>query len=138
MPRRRQADALTSQLTSAMQQLLGQSFGRFCPAEAWAPTVNIYQLADRLVVCADLAGVDRDRIEVRVEPGALEIRGERPAPAPGSTGDAERPQRILAMEIDDGAFCRVIRIPEAVRLDEVESTYHQGLLWVSLPLDEPR
>jgi HSP20 family protein len=134
MARRKSNDPLVSQLNATMQQLLGQSFGRFCPAEAWAPTVNIYQLRGRLVVCADLAGLEREQIQVRVKPGSLEIRGQRPAPSPPATD--ETPSRILTMEIDDGDFCRIIRIPDNVQLDAVESSYHQGLLWVILPLRE--
>jgi len=133
MERRKREDPLTRHVT-AMQELLGQAFGRFCPAEAWSPNVNIYQFADRLVVCADLAGLDRDQIEVRVEPGTLEIRGERPAPDPRDPG--ERPLRILTMEIDDGQFCRMIRIPETIRLDAVTSRYHHGMLRIDLPLAE--
>jgi HSP20 family protein len=133
MARRRGPDPVASQVNEAMQQLVSQAFGRFCPAEAWSPNVNVYQLPGRLVVCADLAGVSRDQLEVRIEPGRLEIRGDRPAPEPAA---GQPPQRILTMEIDDGQFRRIIRIPETVALDEVTSSYHDGMLWVVLPIRE--
>jgi HSP20 family protein len=134
MPQRKRPDPIAGQLNMAMQQLLSQTFGRFAPDQAWSPNVNSYQLQGRLVVCADLAGVDRDHVEVRVEPGKLEIRGERPVPEP--TREPDQALRILSMEIDDGTFCRTLRIPESVLLDQVESTYERGMLWVVLPLKD--
>jgi len=134
MTQRNRSDPGLDELNAAMQQMLSRTFGRFAPRQAWSPNVNIYQCPDRLMVCVDLAGVDRDRLAVRVEPGRLEIRGERAVPDPSEHG--ERPTRILSMEIDDGAFCRTIRLPTSVRLDAVTSRYREGMLWVELPLSE--
>jgi HSP20 family molecular chaperone IbpA len=140
MTQRRRSDSTADQLNTAMQQLLSQTFGRFAPDQAWSPNINIYQCAGRLVVCVDVAGVDRERLAVRLEPGRLEIRGERPAPDPASAETpcepGERPLRILTMEIDDGSFSRSISLSDQVALDKVESVYRQGMLWITLPFDE--
>ena len=134
MASQRSSDPLAAQLNTAMQQLLSQTFGRYCPDQTWSPSVNIYQLAGRLEICVDLAGVDRDNLAVRVEPGRLEIRGQRQPPDPPDHG--EGPMRILSMEIDYGEFCRQIRLPNNVDLNAVESRYTEGLLWIVLPLTE--
>lgn len=123
-------------------QTFYQSFSRFSSTEAWSPAVNIYQLADRIEIAVDLAGIEREQIDVTVEPGRLLIRGHRPAPDPqGLAGDAEgsegdQPMRILTMEIDYGPFSRVIAIPEQADLSRVSSEYREGMLWITLPMRE--
>lgn len=104
----------------------------YCPSEAWSPPVNVYHLEGEVVVCMELAGVDRSSIDVRVESGRLTIRGHRSAPDPRAAGDA--PMRILRMEIDHGAFCRTIGLPSESDLAGVTSEYREGLLWVRAPL----
>lgn len=101
------------------------------PAEAgWSPALNCYESPGRLHVCIDLAGVDRASISVHVEPGRLRVCGIRHTPEP----PADTPQRIHCMEIDAGPFARTLALPASVVLDQVVSTYRDGLLWIELPL----
>ena len=116
-----------------------RSFSQFSQAQAWSPAVNIYQVGKQLHICVDLAGIDRDKIDVRIEPGRLTVSGVRhaPEPKPATTSPAAQPDvdmKIHSMEIDYGAFCRVIQVPQRVNLDNVRSEYRQGLLWITLPL----
>ncbi len=116
-----------------------RSFSQFAQTEAWTPAVNIYQTGNRFHVCVDLAGIDRDQIDVRIEPGRLTIAGVRHAPEP-SRGDnasaaGEIDMKIHSMEIDHGAFRREIQVSREVNLDAVESEYRSGILWITLPLE---
>lgn len=116
-----------------------RSFSQFTQTEAWAPAVNVYQIGKRLHVCVDLAGIERDQINVRIEPGRLTVSGIRHAPEPtkkqtdASTGNID--MKIHSMEIDHGAFCRVIQVPRQVKIHKVQSEYRSGILWITLPLD---
>ena len=47
------------------------------------PPVDIYETADGLVVKADLPGVDKEGLDVRVEHNLLTIRGKAAHTAPG-------------------------------------------------------
>ncbi len=116
-------------------QSVTRKFG-FCPVDTWSPSVNLYQLADRIEVCIDMAGVDAKEIDVQLEPGRLTITGHRATPEPPR--EADEPMRIVAMEIDHGQFCRVIALPEQVEIRQAESEYKAGLLWVRIPLNKPR
>lgn len=133
MPRRQPAQMFNARISAVVQQTVLQFSGQFSPSEAWRPAVNVYQLPDRLEICVDLAGADRQKIAVQVEPGQLLIEGERPAPDPPRSADEA--MRIVGMEIDFGRFRRSISLPSNVRLDRVESSYDAGLLWIRLPLD---
>ena len=125
---------LSSQLNALLRDAMQRNFGRCSPTDTWAPSVNVYQLRSRLEVCVDLAGVNREELDVRVEPGRLLIRGVRHAPEP--TDREGGPMRILGMEIDYGPFQREIALPDEVRLEQVESNYSDGLLWITLPMNE--
>jgi HSP20 family protein len=126
-----------------------RSFSQFAQTEVWSPAVNVYQVPGRVLVCVDLAGIERDKIDVRIEPGRLTISGVRNAPepdqqnqpsaaaptpgAPGSPGPHGQ-MKILSMEIDYGAFCRQVPVPNQIDLDRVNSEYRAGILWITLPL----
>ncbi len=115
-----------------------RSFSEFAQTQAWTPAVNVYQVGNLLHVCLDLAGIDRDKIDVRIEPGRLTVSGIRQAPEPSADqqGQAQPagPMKILTMEIDYGAFQRVIQVPQGVDLDAVRSEYRQGVLWITMPM----
>jgi HSP20 family protein len=118
-------------INQLMQQMVSGQFDRLHSVGGWCPSVNVYRLERRIEVCVDVAGMQRDTIEVRVEPGRLTIRGVRPAPEPPRTDEA---MRIIAMEIDHGPFARVIPLPGEVDLSRVESRYENGMLWIRVPL----
>ncbi len=113
-----------------------RSFSQFAQTQAWNPAVNIYQVGRVLHVCVDLAGVDRDKINVRVEQGRLTVSGVRHAPEPRQPdGSQHIEMKIHSMEIDYGSFSRIVQIPTHVDLDGVKSEYRQGILWITLPLN---
>ena len=81
----------------------------------------------RLVVVADLAGVEPDDVELLVGGGELRLAGERPRPS----ADGARYQQ---MEIDYGRFERAVALPADVDVEQAEGRYERGLLIVTLPL----
>ncbi|MEM0914490.1 MAG: Hsp20/alpha crystallin family protein [Planctomycetota bacterium] len=109
----------------------------FSAESCWSPPVNVYERPDAVVVCVDLAGVDKQAVDVRVRPGRLSISGHRPAPEPRGDAPADTPDpspvRIRLMEIDYGRFERDLPIPESVDLAAVTSAYADGILTVTLP-----
>ncbi len=94
--------------------------------------MNAYRCEDCIRVCFDLAGVDRSRIAIEIEPGRLVIHGIRKTPEPAAGEPC--PQQILALEIDHGPFRRELRLPAGVLRDEVTAEHRDGLLWIHLPL----
>jgi HSP20 family molecular chaperone IbpA len=111
-------------------------FAVYCPVDAWSPAINAYALADRLEVCVDLAGVERESIDLRVEPTRLTIQGVRQPPEPPH--DPQQRVQILALEIDHGPFERTIVLPRAVATDKVSAEQRNGMLWVRLPFASAR
>lgn len=113
-----------------------KGFFNFCSAETWQPTVNLYETEGGYLVCVDLAGVDKDKIDLTVVDNQLRLRGQRPAPVPPAEPEVQEPAarvRVHLMEIDHGPFAREVELPENVDRDKVTATYRNGMLWVELP-----
>jgi HSP20 family protein len=123
---------LHGRLGDVVYQLTRVQFSGFSTAEAWRPAINAYRCAECIVVCVDLAGVDRERIDLQVTPKSLVLRGHRQPPEPEDA--AQKPLQVLVMEIDYGAFEREVLLPAEVEPDRVSAEQKQGLLWVYLPL----
>lgn len=100
--------------------------------DRWTPAINAYRCRDTIVICAELAGVEKDRIEIHAEPRRVLLRGIRQAPEPG---DCEGPAtQVLALEIDQGPFEREITLPLEIDPDQVRAEQRNGLLWIYLPV----
>ena len=105
---------------------------RFSAAPCWTPAINVYRCADRFVVCADLAGVQRQGLSVKAQERRVRISGHRLPPEPRT--DLREPMQVLAMEIDDGRFERELRLPEEIDPERAAAEQRDGWLWIQLPL----
>jgi len=116
-----------------------RSFYPFSPAESWSPPVNLYETEAAYEVCVDLAGVDRDAIDLTVSGNHLQLRGKRPIPTPRVGANPPR-LRIHVMEIDHGNFHREVELPPDADGARITAEYREGMLWIEIPrkADEPR
>lgn len=113
-----------------------KGYYNFCPGETWTPSVNLYEDAGCYLVCVDLAGVDKSKIEIEVVDHRLTISGKRETPAyhPDEAPDGS-PQRLRVhlMEIDHGAFRREVELPLDIKREKITAVHRNGLLWIELP-----
>lgn len=107
-------------------------FSHYGQERRWRPAINAYRCNDCFIICMDLAGVEKEAIDVRVEARRLLIRGCRPAPEPV----CETPEgiQVFTMEIDNGDFERELILPVEVDAERVTAEHRNGLLWINLPL----
>lgn len=107
------------------------------PPDHFVPAVNLYELAESYVVCVDLAGVDRETINLTVIDNRLILRGRRDMPrCPDDVCKRSIPSKrmkIHLMEIDHGNFGREVELPEDVDRNNIHAVHREGLLWVELP-----
>jgi len=100
--------------------------------QTWTPAINAYRCGECIIICVDLAGVLKARLDVRLQEGSLLIRGIRQPPEPVPEIDGRL--QILAMEIDCGPFERVVPLPPEVDPKRMRVEHRNGLLWIYLPL----
>jgi HSP20 family protein len=124
-----------------LEQIQSKGYYGFYPNENWTPSVNLYEIEAAYLVCVDLAGVEKNKIDIEVEGNRLRLRGNRAVPTSKQNGDAEAPTgaphqarlRVHLMEIDYGPFARDVELPNDVRHDAINAKYLDGLLWIELP-----
>jgi HSP20 family molecular chaperone IbpA len=125
--------SMARQMGRWVNHVLGQQYHRFCPSDAWTPAVNFSEGRDGYGVVVDLAGVQVDTIDLRIEAGAMVVSGRRETPeSPAGPG----PGRVHLMEIDHGRFCRRIELPDDVDVDaavNLSASYSSGFLYIQLP-----
>jgi HSP20 family protein len=97
---------------------------------AWAPSVDIYETPNELVVKADLPEVNEKDIEVRVENNLLTIRGER------KFDKSVSEENFLRVERTYGAFSRSFSLPNTVNPEAIGAEYKNGVLTITLPKRE--
>ena len=130
---------LARQARKLMDQVNKGYFG-FYPSETWTPSVNLYETAGTYLVCVDLAGVDKEKIDVEVQDNHLRLRGTRAVPMKdeGASDEASpdvqaKPVRVHLMEIDHGGFSREVELPQNVDRGKIVANYVNGMLWIEIP-----
>jgi HSP20 family protein len=96
----------------------------------WAPSVDIHETPDALVLEADLPGVDGKDLDVRVENNMLTIRGKRKFESKEEKDDYLRLERAF------GSFSRSFSLPHTVDMENIQAEYKNGVLTVRLPKRE--
>ena len=97
----------------------------------WSPSVDIEEEEDKYVIKADLPGVEKEDIEVKLENGVLSIRGEKQTEK--ETGKGTKKHRT---ERFHGTFARSFTLPDAVKADKVDAAYKDGVLSLTIPKEE--
>ena len=135
---------MVRQMNKLMDQMQ-KGYYNFCPGQTWTPSVNLYETDHAYLVCVDLSGVDKDKIDVEVADQTLTLKGARAVPSPDVLDDAEQPPargpnelhskvvRVHLMEIDHGEFCRVVELPHNTAKEKITANYRNGMLWIELP-----
>jgi len=93
---------------------------------SWKPQLDIYETPDTILITAEIAGVDKEDLELEINSRAIRIAGKRgPAPV------AENGRYRLA-EIQYGSFERLLRLNVPIDTENVTATYKKGLLQIHL------
>ncbi len=97
------------------------SYGR-----TWSPQMDIYETDEEVILRAEIAGVEKDDLEVEINSRAIRISGSRKE-LPSGPNSAYR----LA-EIQYGKFERVLYLPSPIDTEVVSSVYTDGFLQIRL------
>jgi HSP20 family protein len=96
----------------------------------WAPPVDIFEKDDQLVFRAEVPGVAKDQLNVRIENGVLSLDGERKQESEINEENAYRLERTF------GRFTRSFTLPTTVDANKVTATFKDGILEVNVPKAE--
>jgi HSP20 family protein len=92
----------------------------------WKPQLDIYETKEKVFVVAELAGVEKDNLELEINPRAVRIFGKRVAFPPAQNG------RYRLAEIQYGPFERVLYMRTPINTETVSARYVDGFLHVEM------
>jgi len=123
-PALREFDAMRRDMERLFDSLT--DFAGFKTAGVY-PAINVSEDHDRILVRAELPGIDPDKLDITMENNTLTIAGEREMPAEKDKVSYHRRER------EWGRFRRSFSLPTRVESGSVNAKYADGLLTVTLP-----
>lgn len=94
-----------------------------------APEVNIYETSDEYVLVANLPGVSRNDIKVKVINNQLIIFGQ-------IDYEINKSRNYILNEIEIANYYRTFRISDTVDQGKIQAKFDAGQLHISLPKNE--
>jgi HSP20 family protein len=96
----------------------------------WAPAVEVFERDNKLIVHAELPGLNKDDVRVELTDEGLVLQGER------RREHEERNEGFYRSERSYGHFYRLIPLPEGVDPEQVRAQFRDGMLEVVMPMPE--
>jgi len=97
---------------------------------AWAPSVDIYENKDQIVLEAELPGMKQEDFDLTIENNVITLRGERRFEKTDESDNYHRVERSY------GSFTRSFTLPPSVSAEGTKAEYTNGVLRVTLPKRE--
>jgi len=92
-----------------------------------APSVDIYEENNDLVIKAEIPGMKKGDIKVALKDNTLTISGEKKQEEKIKKDDYYREERSY------GSFCRRFLLPSEVNSDKMKATFKKGVLEIRAP-----
>jgi HSP20 family protein len=109
------------------ERVLGQRKRGEKEMAAIEPAIESYIEGDRMVVRADLPGIDPKHVEITVTRDILAIKGSR------EEKREEKGRNFVFKEVSYGSFERSIPLPAGVKADDIKVSYKDGMLELTAP-----
>ncbi|MCI0338789.1 MAG: Hsp20/alpha crystallin family protein [Acidobacteria bacterium] len=127
-------DPVFRNFEQGMRRLLGEGFGRFfTPFEGeswslttWAPSCDIYETDNEIIVKAELPEVKKENIQVSLENNLITIRGER------KFEEEAKKENYHRIERSYGEFMRSFTLPTFADPNKINAEYKDGVLRVTI------
>ncbi len=120
-------DQIDSEFEKTIEDMFRSINPMFTLAErTWKPQMDIYETPDEIILLAEIAGVNKEDLELEISSKAVKICGNR-----FEFPRIENATYRLA-EIQYGKFERILYLPAPIDPEVVSATYSNGFLQVRL------
>jgi HSP20 family protein len=94
-----------------------------------SPRTNLLENGDQFEVQAEVPGISKDDLTIKIQGNYLEISGSRSVVTPDG-------YKVHRNERGGSTFSRSFTLPDDVDADKVEATMKDGILYLTLPKSE--
>ena len=123
------------QLQRALESRLDSEWLRDATAGSGAfPPINVFQQGDSLVAIIELAGVNKNDLEIQAKDNTIRISGKKTISFPEKVS-LHRRERL------SGGFDRTLAVPMQIDAGAIKAEYRDGVLALFIPRaesDKPR
>jgi len=98
--------------------------------ELEAPAVDLFEDKNDIVIKAELPGMEKENLEVKLTDHMLTIKGEK------KKEQEIKEENYYRSERSYGSFIRTLELPADVHADKVKASFKNGVLEVRLPKTE--
>jgi HSP20 family protein len=102
------------------------------PMGSWYPAVDMFDDGDKIVIKAELPGMDKKDISVDIEDRVLTLSGER------NYDNEVKEENYYRRERASGTFKRAFNLPAEVNSDKIKADFKDGVLKVEIPKPEAK
>lgn len=96
----------------------------------WAPSMDVTEDKEGIMVKVDLPGVKQENIYIEVTGKTLTIKGERKHEEEKKEKNYHRVERFY------GSYSRTVTLPDYADMDKIKAEYKNGVLELSIPKRE--
>jgi HSP20 family protein len=94
------------------------------------PQLEVYRRDNKLIIRADVPGLQKEDVQVEVRDDEICISGERRHETKQQEGDYYRTERSY------GSFCRTVPLPEGAQVDTASAQFKNGVLEIEIEIPE--
>jgi len=95
---------------------------------AWSPAVDVVEDNEALRVHAELPGLKREDVKIRVHDGVLTLQGERKF-----SDEQRKKNNYYRLERSYGFFARTFTLPKSVDTEKIQAKMKDGILELTIP-----
>lgn len=101
--------------------------------EGWHPArIDVTESGKAYQIVAEMPGIPKEKLDIRVRGGRVEIRGEN-----ATSGETKDGPSVLRKERTYTGYYRAIELPEPVLAADAKVKLENGLLELQLPKEKP-
>lgn len=121
-------------LSSRMNRLFTDYGGSSSQDYGWrvaerTPRTNLYDQGDMLEIKAEVPGLSKQDLQIKIQGNYLEVSGTRKP-------DAPKDYQAHRVERRTHSFTRSFTLPSDIEVDKVEASLEHGILFLRLPKAE--
>lgn len=96
------------------------------------PLANISESKTEFEISAELPGLEKNDIELTIQDGRLEIKGERK-----EERKEEKDGQLVRREYHSSSYYRAFNLPEHINESKIDANLEKGILKIKIPKVEP-
>ena len=126
----RKPGSIRNEIDNLLHEFFGGPIHTGPLAEEWLPPADITETEDKVIVKAELPGMEEKDIDISISGNVLTIRGEKKKLTEVKDSDHYLGDRYY------GSFHRTFQLPAEIVQEKAEATFKKGVLQISIPKTE--